>query len=229
MSEQRLKGLKIVEAIALVVLFLLLALWGVNSEYPLFLLIHANPEMLDQWYPNFGWLMPYWAHIILPFGIGSWTLALTIREKTSLRWTSVVVGMVLQLTIIQFCSLQVALLAFLLWVLVGYSREFLALTFYNLRIWLTPVLSWSRSESNLPQARRVFFFVVAIGVLLRICLVFVTDNSLVEDCSSRLEISYLLAKSYWPDHNILWSINPTVDWLPLYFYINAHYCPIKQI
>jgi hypothetical protein len=56
---------------------------------------------------------------------------------------------------------------------------------------------------------------------LRVCLVFVTDNSLVEDGSSRLVLSYLLAKCYWPDNNILWSINPTADWLPLHFYINA--------
>jgi hypothetical protein len=122
MSKQRIMGLKIVEATTLAMFFSLLVFWGVNSEHSLFMLIHANSEMLDQWYPNFGWLMPHWPHIILPLGIGSWTLALTIREKTSFRWALVAVGMILQLTVIQFCSLQIALLAFFIWVLVGYSR-----------------------------------------------------------------------------------------------------------
>jgi hypothetical protein len=228
MSEQRLRRLKLVEAATLAVLFLLLALWGVNSEHPLFLLIHANPAMLDQWYPNFGWLMPHWLHIVLPVGIGSWTLALTIREKIPFRWILVMVGMILQLAIIHFSSLQVALLAFFIWVFVGYSRAFLARIIYRIvellsrvNVWLGPIGSWFRSESNLPQARRVFFFVVAIGVVLRVCSVFLVDGTFDSDSSSRLMISRTLVKYYWPDHNILWSINPDADWLPLHFYINA--------
>jgi hypothetical protein len=221
MSEQRLRGLKIVEATTLAVLFLLLALWGTDSEHPLFLLIHTNPEILDQWYPNFGWLMPHWPHIVLPVGIGSWTLALTIRAKIPFRWILVVVGMALQLTILQFCSLQAALFAFFMWALVGYSRAFLARVTYRIVEWVGPIRSWFGSESKLPQARRVFFFIVAIGVLLRICLVFVSDNCLEDDSSVRLFYSYLLAKCYWPDHNTLYSINPIVDWLPLYYYVNA--------
>jgi len=228
MSEQHTKGLKIIEAATLAVVFLLLAFWGVNSEHTLFLVVHSNPERLNQWYPNFGWLMPYWAHVILPFAIGSWTLALTFREKIPFRWTLVVGGMILQLTIIQFCSPQFALLAFLVWVLVGYSRKFLTRTIYRIveslydqKTWFGSIFSWLRSESNLPQARRVFFFVVAIGVLLRVCSIFLVDGTLTGDSSSRLMISRTLVKYYWPDYNILWSINPDADWLPLHFYINA--------
>ena len=72
----------------------------------------------------------------------------------------------------------------------------------------------------------MFFFIVAIGVLLRICLVFVVDSTIFGDAPHRLSYSYLLAKCYWPDHNILYSINPSVDWLPLHFYINAAFISV---
>ena len=72
----------------------------------------------------------------------------------------------------------------------------------------------------------VFFYVVAIGVLLRVCLVFVVDSTIIGDGSIRLGFSYLLAKCYWPDNNTLWSINPSVDWLPLHFYINAAFMSV---
>jgi hypothetical protein len=226
-------GLKIVEATTLAMFFSLLALWGVNPEHSLFLLILANSELLHQWYPNFGWLMPYWPHIILPFGIGSWTLALTTREKTPFGWALVVLGMAVQATIIRFCSVEVALLGFFIWVLVGYSRGVIRRiiyriveSFYNVKTGLVSVVSWFRSEANLPQARRVFFYVVAIGVLLRVCLVFVVDSTIIGDGSIRLGFSYLLAKCYWPDNNTLWSINPSVDWLPLHFYINAAFMSV---
>jgi hypothetical protein len=231
MSGQGLRRLKLVEATTLAVLFLLLALWGVNSEHPLFLLIHASPEKLSEWYPDYGWLMPYWPYIILPFGIAIWTLALTTRKKLPFWW--VLVGMVLQLTIIHFSSLQVALLTFFIWVLVGYLRRFLTRVFYktvdllnSIKIWLEPIRSWFGAEANLPQARRVFFFIVAIGVLARVYLVFVSDNIVEDDCPHRLLYGYLLAKCYWPDHNILYSINPMIDWLPLYFYVNAAFISI---
>lgn len=129
----------------------------------------------------------------------------------------------------KFGTIQTTFTAFIVFVLLNYFRKQLAYAgrvmggFIN-RCWaqFKVAMLWLRDEANIGKSRGPLFVFVAIGVILRVCLVLVTDPGF-SDMYSRLAYSHLLSDYYLPRRSILYTINPSPDWLPLHFYINAFF------
>lgn len=67
----------------------------------------------------------------------------------------------------------------------------------------------------------IFILLVLSGAVLRIAMIFFTDNSATPDSSCRILISYIWSEYYTILTSWKWFLNPSVDWPPLHFYISG--------
>lgn len=83
MACSRRNILRAVEVGVMILYAALFLLRVFNAKHPLFLFVHAEPVTLSEWYPNFGWLIPYWFHGFATIGTGLWMWAFSSRTTRS--------------------------------------------------------------------------------------------------------------------------------------------------
>ncbi|MCF8464367.1 MAG: glycosyltransferase family 39 protein [Flavobacteriales bacterium] len=178
----------------------------------LIFLFDASAEVLSEWYPRFNVGIRFALLSFIPTLFALWVASRTASFEMfySYRILAGLLALVAAGTTSYFLSCIVMMYGISISMFIYYSRHV-----------FTSIIESLNKEEQLIWVRLFLMLAIAMAVLMRLYLVFQSDNAAHPDASCRLLISHLTFNFYLPDQNWLYILNPNPDWPPLHFYLNS--------